>query len=69
MQRQLTWCLVFLESVIDEWEESHDGGIGFLGVLHQVAFLEIFILIWQLVFGEGDVLHSAVLTSLFQGLE
>lgn len=67
--RRLTWGLVLLEGVIDEWEENHDGGIRLLGVLHQVTLLEIFLLLLQLIVGEGDVLHGAVLTGLFHGLE
>lgn len=59
-----------MEGIADEWEEKHDGGIRFLGVLHQVTFLEITIpLLFQVIFGEGDVLHGAVLTGLFHGLE
>lgn len=69
-QRRLTWLLVLLEGVIDEWEEKHNGGIGFLGVLHQAALLEITIpLLLHVVFREGDVLHVAVLTGLFHWLE
>lgn len=68
-QRRPTWGLVLLEGVIDEWEENHNGGIWFLGVLHQVALLEVVFLLLQLVFGEGDVLHGAVLTCLLHGLE
>lgn len=69
-RRRLTWRLVLLEGVVDEREEKHDGGVGFLGVLHQVAFLEVTIpLLLHIIFGEGDVLHTAVLTALFHGLE
>lgn len=67
--RWLTWGLVLLEGVVDEWEEKHDGGIRLLGALHQVALLEVFLVLLQLVSGEGDVLHGAVLTCLFHGLE
>lgn len=59
-----------MEGVVDEWEEKHDGGIRFLGVFQQVAFLEIMIpLLLQVIFGEGDVLLGAVLTGLFYRLE
>lgn len=66
---QLTWGLVILESVADEWEKGHDGGVGLLGVLQQVALLEVILLLLQLVFEEGDVLHGAVLAGLLHGLE
>lgn len=67
--RQLTWGLVLLEGVADEWEEEHDGGVRLLGALHQVAFLEVTVpLLLDVIFGEGDVLHGAVLTGLFHWL-
>ena len=66
---QLTWGLVILEGVADEWEKGHDGGVGLLGVLQQVALLEAILLLLQLVFEEGDVLHGTVLTGLLHGLE
>lgn len=66
--RELTWSLVLLEGVIDEREVSHNGGSGFLGILHQVTLLETFVVLLDGVAGEGDVLRGAVLTGLFQGL-
>lgn len=66
--RELTWSLVLLEGVIDEREVSHNGGIMFLGILHQVTLLETFVILLDGVAGEGDVLRGAVLTGLFQGL-
>lgn len=66
---QLTWGLVLLEGVADEGEEKHDGSVRLLGVLHQVAFLEVAVpLLFDVIFGEGDVLHRAVLTGLFHWL-
>lgn len=64
----LTWSLVLLEGVIDEWKVSHDGGIRFLRILHQVTLLETLVILLDAVAGEGDVLLGAVLTGLFQGL-
>ena len=57
-----------MEGVIDEWEENHDGGVRLLGVLQQVALLEV-VLLLHLIFGEGNVLLGAVLAGLFHGLE
>lgn len=58
-----------MEGVADEWEKGHNGGVGLLGVLQQVALLEVILLLLQLVFEEGDVLHGAVLAGLLHGLE
>lgn len=69
MRGQLTWCLVLLEGIIDEREESHNGDIGILGTVHQVALLEAFVIILDVVAGVGDALRTAVLTGLFHGLE
>ena len=65
----LTWGLVILEGVADEREKGHDGGVGLLGALQQVALLEVILLLLQLVSEEGDVLRSAVLAGLLHGLE
>lgn len=64
----LTWSLVLLEGVIDEWEVDHDGRIGLLGILHHIALLETFVVLLDGVVGEGDILLRAVLAGLFQGL-